>query len=350
MNCLTEAMGMGLPGNGTIPAVYGERKMLAKRAGARVLELVRQNVKPRHIMTLQAFENAITVDMAIGGSTNTVLHLPAIAFEAGVELPLALFEAISARTPYLTKMSPGGIHHMQDLHEAGGISAVMRELAKKGLIHTDTATVTGTISERIEAAVIERPDVIKSVETPYRATGGMAIMYGNLAPDGAVVKESAVVADMLFFAGRARVFDSEEAAIGALLGKEIKDGDVVVIRYEGPKGGPGMPELLNPTAVIAGMGLKVALVTDGRFSGATRGACVGHVSPEAAAGGTIALVQEGDLITIDTPQRKLTVNVAEIELERRQIAWRAPPPKVTSGFLARYAASVTSANTGAIVR
>ncbi len=350
MNCLTEVIGMALPGNGTIPAVYGERKMLAKRAGALVMELVEKEIKPLDIMTMEAFKNAIAVDMAIGGSTNTVLHLPAIAHEAGHELPLELFEQISAKTPYLTKMSPSGPHHLQDLYEAGGIPAVMKELTKLGVIHTDSRTVTGTVADRINAAVIERPDVIRSVESPYRPKGGMAILYGNMAPDGAVVKESAVADDMLVFEGRARVFDSEETAITAIIGKQVKDGDVVVIRYEGPRGGPGMPEMLNPTAVISGMGLRVALLTDGRFSGATRGVCLGHISPEAAAGGPIALVQEGDLITIDIPNRKINLNVAEDELARRKAAWAKPLPKVTKGYLVRYANSVTSANTGAIVK
>ncbi len=349
MNCLTEVMGMALPGNGTIPAVFGDRKILAKRAGTAILDLVRNDIKPLDIMTTKAFENAIAVDMAIGGSTNTVLHLPAIAHEAGIKLSLDMFEQMSEKTPYLTKLSPGGTHYMQDLNEAGGIPAVMKELSKLGVIHTDAKTVTGTIADRIRDAVVERPEVIHSVDAPYRSTGGIAILSGNIAPDGAVVKESAVAEDMLFFEGPARVFDSEETAIQALLAKKIKDGEVVVIRYEGPKGGPGMQEMLNPTAVIAGMGLKVALLTDGRFSGATRGACVGHVSPEAAAGGPIALIREGDTITIDIPNRKVTLNVSEAEMASREAAWVQPPPKITKGYLVRYAKSVTSANTGAIV-
>jgi dihydroxy-acid dehydratase len=351
MNCLTEALGMGLPGNGTIPAAYtGARRMLAKRAGQTVVELVAKDLKPRDIMTMKAFENAITVDMGIGGSSNTVLHLPAIAYDAGLELPLELFDKLSAKTPYITKMSPGGSHHLIDLNEAGGISAVMKELAKTGLIHTDALTVTGTIAERIKDADIERPDVIKMVEAPYRKTGGIAILKGNLAPDGAVVKESAVAEDMLVFEGVARVFDSEDEAIEAIIGKKIKDGDVVVIRYEGPKGGPGMREMLNPTAVITGMGLKVALLTDGRFSGATRGACIGHVSPEAMEGGPIGLVQEGDIISIDIPGRKLNVKVSDEELAKRKAAWVQPKPKVTTGYLARYAKLVTSASTGAVLK
>ncbi|MBP1764554.1 MAG: dihydroxy-acid dehydratase [Firmicutes bacterium] len=349
MNCLTEVMGMALPGNGTIPAVFGDRKILAKRAGKAILDLVRNDIKPLDIMTAKAFENAIAVDMAIGGSTNTVLHLPAIAHEAGIKLSLDMFEQMSEKTPYLTKLSPGGTHYMQDLNEAGGIPAVMNELSKIGVIHTDAKTVTGTVADRIRDAVIERPEVIHSVDAPYRSTGGIAILSGNIAPDGAVVKESAVAEDMLFFEGPARVFDSEETASQALLAKKIKDGEVVVIRYEGPKGGPGMQEMLNPTAVIVGMGLKVALLTDGRFSGATRGACVGHVSPEAAAGGPIALIREGDPITIDIPNRKVTLNVSEAEMASRKAAWVQPPPKITKGYLARYAKAVTSANTGAIV-
>ncbi len=350
MNCLTEVMGMGLPGNGTIPAVFGDRRVLAKRAGAVVMDVVEKNIKPLDILTLDAFKNAITVDMAIGGSTNTVLHLPAIAHEANIELPLNIFEEISDKTPYLTKLSPSGSHYLQDLHEAGGISAVMKELAKIGLITTTVQTVTGIVGERLAGAAIARPEVIRSVEEPYRPKGGIAILRGNIAPDGAVVKESAVAEDMLFFEGPARVFDSEEDAIKALLDKKIKDGEVVVIRYEGPKGGPGMQEMLNPTAVIAGMGLRVALITDGRFSGATRGACVGHISPEAAAGGPIALIQENDRITVNIPQRTLNVNISEEELDRRRAAWVQPPPKITKGYLVRYANAVTSANTGAILK
>lgn len=351
MNCLTEALGMGLPGNGTIPAAYfGARRMLAKRAGARVLELVAKDIKPRDIMTKEAFENAIAVDMGIGGSSNTVLHLPAIAYEAGIELPLSLFDSISAKTPYITKLSPGGTHHLQDLNEAGGINAVMNELAKRGVLHTDALTVTGTLGERIKDAKIERADVIKTVESPYRNKGGIAILTGNLAPDGAVVKESAVSEDMLVFEGKARVFDSEEQAIDAIIGKQINHGDVVVIRYEGPKGGPGMREMLNPTAIITGMGLRVALLTDGRFSGATRGACIGHISPEAMEGGPIGLIEEGDLVSIDIPGRKLNVALSDEELAKRKAAWVQPKPKVTTGYLARYAKLVTSANTGAVLK
>jgi len=351
MNCLTEALGMGLPGNGTIPAAqFGARRMLAKQAGATILDLIAKDIKPRDIMTKKAFNNAITVDMGIGGSSNTVLHLPAIAYEAGIELPLELFDAISAKTPYITKMSPGGSHHLQDLNEAGGIPAVMKELAKLGLIYTDAVTVTGTVADRISAAKITRADVIKTVEEPYRKTGGIAILKGNLAPDGAVVKESAVAEDMLMFKGTARVFDSEDAAIEAILNKKINHGDVVVIRYEGPQGGPGMREMLNPTAVITGMGLKVALLTDGRFSGATRGACIGHIAPEAMAGGPIGLVREGDVISIDIPGRMLNVELSDGELAKRQAEWLKPEPKVTTGYLARYAKLVGSAKFGAVLK
>lgn len=351
MNCMAEALGMALPGNGTIPAVnFGARRMLAKQAGAIAVDLVKRNVKPRDILTRKAFENAMTVDMGIGGSSNTVLHLTAIAYEAGIELPLALFDEISAKTPYITKLSPSGTLHIQDLNEAGGISAVMKELSKLGRIHTDVLTVTGAVNERIKDAVIMRPEVIKTVEAPHRKTGGIAILKGNLAPDGAVVKESAVKEDMLVFEGIARVFNSEEAAIEAIIGKKIKDGDVVIIRYEGPKGGPGMKEMLNPTAVIVGMGLKVALLTDGRFSGATQGACIGHVSPEAMEGGPIALVEEGDIISIDIPGRKLEVKVSDEDMAKRKEAWVKPAPKVTTGYLARYAKLVTSANTGAVLK
>ena len=288
--------------------------------------------------------------MGIGGSSNTVLHLTAIAHEAGIDLPLSLFDEISAKTPYITKLSPGGFHHLQDLNDAGGISAVIKELAKRGVIHTDAITITGTMAERIENAVIRSSEVIKTVEEPYRNKGGIAILKGNLALDGAVVKESAVTEDMLVFEGKAKVFDSEEAAIEAILARKVFDGDVVVIRYEGPKGGPGMREMLNPTAVIAGMGLKVALLTDGRFSGATRGACIGHVSPEAMEGGNIALVENDDTIFIDIPNRILEVKVSSEELAQRKANWKMPLPKVTSGYLARYARMVTSASTGAVLK
>ena len=353
MNCLTEVLGMGLPGNGTIPAAYqGARIALAKRAGAKIMDLVAQNLCPRDIMTMDAFENAITVDMAIGGSSNTALHLPAIAHEADLELPLELFDEISKKTPYLTKLSPGGSHHIIDLNEAGGINAVMHELSKLDLIHKEAKSVTGqTMGENFADAVITRPDVIHSVENPYRKTGGIAVLKGNIAPDCSVVKESAVAEEMLVHSGPAKVYDSEDEAIAAICGKQIEKGDVVVIRYEGPKGGPGMREMLNPTSVLAGMGLDkdVALLTDGRFSGATRGACIGHISPEAREGGNIALIQNGDIIEIDIPNRTLNVKVSNEELSRRREAWICPPPKVTSGYLARYAALVSSAATGAVL-
>ena len=351
MNSLTEVLGMGLPGNGTIPAAYsGARRLLAKRAGEIVLELIKNDVKPQDILTRDAFENAMTVDMAIGGSSNTVLHLTAIAHEAGIEIPLLLFDEISRRTPYITKLSPGGTHHMQDLNEAGGILAVMGELAKKDLLHLDALTVTGTVGARIRGAKILRPDVIRSVTDPYRPEGGIAILRGNLCPDYAVVKASAVKEDMLIYQGTAKCFDSEEAGVEAIMAGKIHDGDVVVIRYEGPKGGPGMQEMLNPTAVITGMNLKVGLITDGRFSGASQGACIGHISPEAMEGGPIALIEDGDLITIDIPNRKLQLEVSEEELKRRKAVWRQPEPKIKTGYLARYAKLTTSASTGAVLR
>ena len=351
MNCMTEVLGMGLPGNGTIPAAYfGARRMLAKKAGAVVMELVKKNICPRDIMTMESFENAIAVDMAIGGSTNTVLHLPAIAHEAGLDLPLQKFDEISRKAAYICKMSPGGTYHMQDLNEAGGISAVMKELTKLGIIHTEAKTVTGTIGERIAQADIERPDVIHSVDNAYMNRGGIAILSGNLAPDGAVIKESAVEPDLLVYQGTAKCYDSEEEAIEAIIGGDIKEGNVVVIRYEGPKGGPGMREMLNPTAVITGMGLKVALITDGRFSGASRGACIGHISPEAMEGGPIALIEDGDMISIDIPNRKLELLVSDEELAARKAAWKQPEPKVKTGYLSRYARLVTSGNTGAVLK
>ena len=351
MNCLTEVLGMGLPGNGTIPAAYfGRRRMLAKKAGEVIMDLVRRDIRPRDIMTREAFENAIAVDMAIGGSTNTALHLPAIAHEAGVDLPLRMFDEISRKSAYITKMSPGGTYHMQDLDEAGGISAVMKELTKLGLIHTGAQTVTGTIASRIEHAEILNHEVIHGVENAYMHKGGIAILTGNLAPDGSVIKESAVDRDLLVYKGTARCFDAEEDAIEAIIGGKIHEGDVVVIRYEGPKGGPGMREMLNPTAVITGMGLKVALLTDGRFSGASRGACIGHISPEAMEGGPIALIHDGDIISIDIPQRKLELCVSDEELAARKAAWKQPEPKVKTGYLSRYARLVTSANTGAVLK
>lgn len=351
MNSLTEVLGMGLAGNGTIPAAYsGRRRMLAKKAGWAVMDLVKKNVLPRDIMTLEAFENAIAVDMAIGGSTNTVLHLPAIAHEAGVDLSLDLFDEISRKARYITKMSPGGSYHMQDLDEAGGISAVMKELTKIGLIHTDCLTVTGPLKDRLAHAFVENHEVIHDIDNAYMNKGGIAILKGNLAPLGSVIKESAVEKELLTYEGTAKCYDSEEAAIKAITGGEIKEGHVVVIRYEGPKGGPGMREMLNPTAVITGMGLKVALLTDGRFSGASRRACVGHISPEAMEGGPIALVKDGDRILVDVPNRRLELLVDEAELARRKAAWKRPEPKVKTGYLSRYARLVTSANTGAVMK
>ena len=350
MNCLTEALGMGLPGNGTIPAAYtGARRQLAKRAGHVVMELLKKDIKPRDILTEKAFENAITVDMGIGGSTNTVLHLTAIAHEAGIELPAARFDEISRKTPYIAKLSPAGTHHMIDLNEAGGINAVMKELSKKGVIHTDAMTVVGTMAEKIANAKILRPDVIKTVEKPYRKEGGLAILSGNLCPENAVVKASAVAEDMLVYTGKAKCFSSEESAVNAIMDGKIVEGDVVVIRYEGPKGGPGMQEMLNPTAVISGRGLKVALITDGRFSGASRGACIGHISPEAMAGGPIAFIEDGDLIDIDIPNRKLELRVSDEELAKRKAAWVKPEPKIKTGYLSRYAKLTTSASRGAVV-
>lgn len=351
MNCMTEVLGMGLPGNGTIPTAYfGARRILAKKAGAVIMDLVKKDIKPRDIMTLESFENAIAVDMAIGGSTNTVLHLPAIAHEAGIDLPLQKFDEISRKAAYICKMSPGGTYHMQDLNEAGGICAVMKELTKLNIIHTDAKTVTGTIGERIANAHNERPEVLHSVGNAYMNKGGIAILTGNLAPDGSVIKESAVEPDLLTYTGTAKCYDSEEEAIQAIIGGEIKEGHVVVIRYEGPKGGPGMREMLNPTAVITGMGLKVALLTDGRFSGASRGACIGHISPEAMEGGPIALIHDGDTISIDIPNRKLQLEVSDEELAKRKAAWKQPEPKVKTGYLSRYARLVTSANTGAVLK
>lgn len=352
MNCLTEALGMGLPGNGTIPAVTGARVRLAKQAGMQVMALLQANLCPRDIMTAAAFENAIAVDMALGGSTNTVLHLPAIANDAGVKLSLDTFDAISKRTPYLIKLSPAGPHHIQDLDEAGGVPAVMAELRGKNILHTDVPTVTGkTVGENLAKAG-RRTDVLRPADNPYSAEGGIAILRGNLAPDGAVVKAAAVGPEMAHHRGPARVFDGEEAALDAILNGKVKAGDVVVIRYEGPRGGPGMREMLMPTSVLSGMGLdaNVALITDGRFSGATRGAALGHVSPEAASGGLIGLVQEGDAIEIDIPNRTLTLHVPDAEIARRREGWMPNPPKIQHGWLARYARMVTSASEGAILK
>ncbi len=352
MNCLTEALGMGLGGNGTIPAVYSERIRLAKHAGMQIMKLVEQDIKPRDIMTEKAFLNALTVDMALGCSTNSMLHLPAIAHEAGVELNLDIANELSAKTPNLCHLAPAGPTYMEDLNEAGGVYAVMNELTKKDLLYTDLPTVTGrTVGENISGCVNKDPEVIRPVEHPYSETGGIAVLKGNLAPDSGVVKRSAVVPEMMVHEGPARVFDCEEDAIEAITGGRIKAGDVVVIRYEGPKGGPGMREMLNPTSAIAGMGLgsSVALITDGRFSGASRGASIGHVSPEAAVGGPIALVEEGDIISINIPGNRLDVKVSEEEMAERKKKWQPREPKVTTGYLARYRELVTSGNRGAIL-
>ena len=353
MNCMAEALGMALPGNGTIPAVDAARIRLAKRAGARVMELLAKDIKPRDIMTQAAFHNAVAADMAFGGSTNTALHLPAIAYEAGVELDLKTFDRISKMTPYICSMSPGGKHYLVDLDEAGGVQAVLKELTKKGLIDKSCITVTGkTVGENLDEAAILNRDVIKSVEEPYHDEGGLAVLYGNIAPKGAVVKQSAVAPEMLKRSGVAKVYDSENAAFADMMARKLQKGDVVVIRYEGPKGGPGMREMLLPTATIAGMGLDkdVALITDGRFSGASRGAAIGHISPEAAEGGPIAIIQTGDIVDIDIPNNKLDVRLSDQEIERRLSDWKRPKPKVTTGYLARYAALVTSAATGAVLK
>ena len=352
MNCLTEVLGMGLQGNGTIPAVYSERLRLAKHAGMKVMEMLEKNIRPRDIMTEKAFMNALTVDMALGCSTNSMLHLPAIAHEAGVELNVDIANEISAKTPNLCHLAPAGFTYMEDLNEAGGVYAVMNELNKKGLLYTDLITVTGkTVGENIANCVNKNPYVIRPIDHPYSETGGIAVLKGNIAPDSCVVKRSAVVPEMMVHEGPARVFDCEEDAIAAIKGGKIVAGDVVVIRYEGPKGGPGMREMLNPTSAIAGMGLgaSVALITDGRFSGASRGASIGHVSPEAAVGGPIALIEEGDIIKIDIPANTINVDVSDEELAKRRENWQPREPKVTSGYLARYASMVTSGNRGAVL-
>lgn len=352
MNCLTEALGMGLQGNGTIPAVYSERIKLAKHAGMKVMEMVEKNICPRDIMTEKAFVNALTVDMALGCSTNSMLHLPAIAREAGVALNVDIANGISAKTPNLCHLAPAGHTYMEQLNEAGGVYAVMNELSKKNLLNLDCITVTGkTVGENIANVVNKDPEVIRPIDNPYSQTGGIAVLKGNLAPDSGVVKRSAVAPEMMVHEGPARVFDCEDDAIAAIKGGKIVAGDVVVIRYEGPKGGPGMREMLNPTSAIAGMGLgeTVALITDGRFSGASRGASIGHVSPEAAVGGPIALVEEGDIIKINIPEMTLHIDVSDEEMAKRKEAWKPRTPKVTTGYLARYASMVTSGNRGAIL-
>ena len=352
MNCMTEVLGMGLRGNGTIPAVYSERIRLAKHAGIKVMELLKNNVRPSDIMTKKAFLNCLTVDMALGCSTNTMLHLPAIAHEAGVELNMDIANEISAKTPNLCHLAPAGPTYMEDLNEAGGVYAVMNELSKKGLLYEDQITVTGkTVGENIKDVHNLNPEVIRPIDNPYMAQGGIAVLKGNIAPDTGIVKQSAVVPEMMVHEGPARVFDCEEDAIKAIKGGDIVPGDVVVIRYEGPKGGPGMREMLNPTSAIAGMGLgdSVALITDGRFSGASRGASIGHVSPEAAVGGPIALIEEGDIIKIDIPNNSLNVDVSDEELAKRKEKWQPREPKITDGYLRRYAALVTSGNRGAVL-
>lgn len=352
MNCLTEVLGMGLKGNGTIPAVYSQRIRLAKTAGMQIMELIKKDIRPRDIMTKEAFENALTIDMALGCSTNSMLHLPAIAHEAGIDINLDIANKISDKTPNLCHLAPAGNHHMEDLNEAGGVYAVMNEVSKLGLLHTDIITCTGkTVGENIANCKNKNPQVIRPVENPYTKTGGIAVLRGNLAPDSCVVKRSAVAPEMLVHEGPAKVFDCEEDAMAAINGGEIKDGDVVVIRYEGPKGGPGMREMLNPTSAIMGRGLgsTVALITDGRFSGATRGAAIGHVSPEAAVGGPIALVKDGDIISIDIMANKINLKISDEEMEARRKEWTPKEPKIKTGYLARYSAMVTSGNTGAIL-
>ena len=353
MNCLTEVLGMGLRGNGTIPAVYSDRIKLAKHAGMQIMELIKKDIRPRDIMTEKAFQNALTVDMALGCSTNSMLHLPAIAHECEIDLNLDIANSISAKTPNLCHLAPAGHTYMEDLNEAGGVYAVMKELTKKDLLNTDIITCTGkTVGENIENAVNKDPDVIRTIDNPYSETGGIAVLKGNIAPDSCVVKRSAVVPEMMVHEGPARVFDCEEDAIEAIRGGKIVAGDVVVIRYEGPKGGPGMREMLNPTSAIMGMGLgsSVALITDGRFSGASSGASIGHVSPEAAVGGPIALIEEGDIIAIDIPANTINVKVSDEVLAERKAKWKPIEPKVTTGYLARYASMVTSANTGAVLK
>lgn len=351
MNCMTEALGMGLPGNGTIPAVYGARRRLAKEAGMQVMELLRQGITARDILQKEAFINALTVDMALGCSTNTVLHLPAIAHEVGFELELDQINDISTKTPHLCYLRPGGDHHVEDLYRAGGVQAVMKRLSEAGFINLDLMTATGrTIGENLSAVQVLRDDVIRPLESPYHQEGGLAILFGSLAPQGAVVKQSAVAHEMLTHKGPARVFDSEDDCVKAILAHEINPGDVIVIRYEGPKGGPGMREMLTPTSALAGMGLdkEVALLTDGRFSGASRGASIGHVSPEAMEGGPIALIQEGDLIQIDIPAKKIELLVDPAELDRRRRSWKRPEPKIKTGYLARYGRMVSSGSKGAV--
>jgi dihydroxy-acid dehydratase len=353
MNCLTEAIGMGLPGNGTIPAVMAARLRLAKMAGMQIMELLKRQITPRQIMSEKAFQNALTVDMALGCSTNTVLHLPAIAREAGVPINLNMINEISGKTPHLCSLSPGGTHHIEDLNRAGGISAVLKVLSDSGLIHTNCMTATGSsLGKNIENTRVLDPEVIRSIHNPYHRQGGLAVLFGNLAPDGCVVKQSAVCEEMMKHQGPARVFNSEEEATSAIMGGKIQKGDVIVIRYEGPMGGPGMREMLTPTSAIAGMKLDahVALITDGRFSGGTRGAAIGHISPEGMQKGPIAIVEEGDTIAIDIPNKKLTLKLTDQEIEERFSKWNPPQPKVTTGYMARYAKMVSSASEGAVFK
>jgi dihydroxy-acid dehydratase len=353
MNCVTEALGLGLPGNGTVPAVQAARRRLAKHAGMKIMELLKKDIRPRNIATLKAFKNAIAVDMALGCSTNTVLHIPAIAHEAGIKLDLDLFNEISRKTPNICKLSPAGQHHLEDLDMAGGVQAVMKQISQLGVINLNAMTATGkTVGKNLKDARVLNNSVIRPLDKPYTKEGGIAILRGNLAPDGAVVKQSAVAENMLVNEGKARIFNAEDDAIASILGGKIKPGDIVVIRYEGPKGGPGMREMLGPTSAIAGMGLDttVALLTDGRFSGGTRGAAIGHISPEAAEGGPIGLVKEGDVIAIDIPKKTIILKVSPEELKQRQSKFRPRPPAINSGYLVRYARMVTSASTGAILK
>ncbi len=351
MNCIAEALGLALPGNGTIPAVFSERLRLAQMAGNQIMELVKMNLKPRDIMTREAFENAIALDMAFGGSTNTSLHIPAIAYEAGLEFTLKDFNAISDRTPHICNMAPAGPYHMEDLDRVGGVPSILKTLTQRDLLHLDTKTVTGkTLGENIEKAQPGNSDVLRPLDNPYHETGGLCCLFGNLAPDGSVVKQAAVLPEMLNHSGPARIFNSESDAVKAIFGRQINEGDVVVIRYEGPKGGPGMPEMLTPTSAVKGMGMasKVALITDGRFSGATSGASIGHISPEAMEGGTIGLLEEGDIIEIDIPNRSINVKLSDEELQQRRNAWKKPEAKIKTGVIARYAKTVTSASNGAV--
>ncbi len=353
MNCLSEALGIGLPGNGTIPAVHAGRIRLAKTAGQKVLELVEKNLKPRDIMTLDAFKNAIAVDMAFGGSSNTALHLPAIAHEGGISLPLSLFDEISEKVPHICNMSPAGPHHLEDLFEAGGVYGIMKELSKKNLINKKCLNVTGEkLGDLLKTAAVTNPEVIHPLDAPYHEKGGLAVLSGSLAPQGAIVKRIGVQEKAWHFVGKARVFNSEEEAGAAIMAGKIKEGDAVIIRYEGPKGGPGMREMLTPTSILAGRGLdtQCALITDGRFSGGTRGLCIGHVSPEAAEGGPVAFVKNGDRIEIDLVNKRIDIHVNKAEMEKRKRAWKKPQPKIKEGYMARYAKMVTSAATGAVFK